>query len=142
MNHCLTKGMSQEQIGDMDNPAAIFATIRHFIFQQVPPPTPVLYTAVTNPFPGYVSTQNTPKPPKKHPFSWPKSGQNEIQSGQNGPQQSKFFEKWAKLFRSGHSEITFIHLWRRLCNGLVARFIRFLQARRIDKTRLTSMVLS
>ena len=29
MNHCLLKGMSQEQIGDMDNPAA------HFAFPQI-----------------------------------------------------------------------------------------------------------
>ena len=34
MNHCLPKGMSQEQIGDMDNPAAYFAIIPHFPFQQ------------------------------------------------------------------------------------------------------------
>ena len=44
------------------------------------------YSAGTHPFLGYVSTQNTPKPTQKHPFSWPEleSGQNEIQSGQFG----------------------------------------------------------
>ena len=32
MNRCLPKGMSQGQIGDMDNPAAYFAIIPHFHF--------------------------------------------------------------------------------------------------------------
>ena len=70
------------------------------ILPRIPPPTTVLYSAVTNPFWGYVRTQNTPKPTSKHPFSWPKleSGQNELLSGQNGPQLGKMFEKWAKCF--------------------------------------------
>ena len=38
---------------------------------RITPPTPVLYSAVTNPFRGYVRTQNTPNPTPKHPFSWP-----------------------------------------------------------------------
>ena len=52
-----------------------------------PPPIPVLYSAVTKPFLGYVRTRNTPSPAPKHPFSWPdfESGQNELLSGQNGP---------------------------------------------------------
>ena len=67
---------------------------------RIPPPTPVLYSAVTNPFWGYVSTQNTPKSTPKHPISWPEleSGQNELLSGLNGPQLGKMFEKWAKHF--------------------------------------------
>ena len=70
------------------------------ILARIPPPPLVLYSAVTNTFRGYVSTQNTPKPTPKHPFSWPEleSGQNELPSGQTGPQVGKFFEKWAKLF--------------------------------------------
>ena len=57
------------------------------ILPRIPPPTPVLYSAVTDPFGGYVRTQNTPNPTPKHPFSWPEveSGQNELLSGQNGP---------------------------------------------------------
>ena len=35
MNHCLLKGMSQGQIGDMDNPAEIFAPIRHSFFNRL-----------------------------------------------------------------------------------------------------------
>ena len=70
------------------------------ILPRIPPPTPVLYSAITNPFWGYVCTLNTPNPTQKHPFSWPEveSGQNELLSGQNGPLLGKMFEKWAKLF--------------------------------------------
>ena len=32
------------------------------ILPRIPPPTPVFYSAVTNPFWGYVSTQITPNP--------------------------------------------------------------------------------
>ena len=37
----------------------------------------------------------------KHSFSWPEleSGQNEIQSGQSGPQLGNMFEKWTKFSR-------------------------------------------
>ena len=68
------------------------------ILPRSPPPAPVLYSAVTHPFRGYVRTQNTPKPTPKHPFSWPEfeSGQNEQPSGQFGPQLGKMFKKWAK----------------------------------------------
>ena len=38
------------------------------ILPRLPPPIPVLYSAVTNPFLGYVHTQNTPNPNPKHPF--------------------------------------------------------------------------
>ena len=40
------------------------------------------------------------QPTQKHPFSCPEleSGQNELQSGQPGPQLGKTFEKWTKLF--------------------------------------------
>ena len=46
----------------------------------IPSITPVLYSAVTNPFLGYVCTQNTPN-----------------------PQLSKTFEKWSKLFLEAYS---------------------------------------
>ena len=71
-----------------------------------PPPAPDLYSAVTHPFLGYVLTQTTPKPNPKNTFSWPEleSGQNELQSGQFGPQLGKIFEKWAKLSRSGQKK--------------------------------------
>ena len=50
---------------------------------------PVLYSAVTHSFRGYVHTQNTPNPAPKHLFSlpWLESGQNEVLSGQLEPQQ-------------------------------------------------------
>ena len=38
------------------------------ILPRIPPATPVLYSAVTNPFRGYVHTQNTPSPTPKYPF--------------------------------------------------------------------------
>ena len=55
------------------------------ILPRIPPPTPVLYSAVTKPSLGYVHTQNTPNPTPKHPLFWPEveSGQNELLSGQN-----------------------------------------------------------
>ena len=70
------------------------------ILPRIPPPTPILYSAVTHPFLGYVHIQNIPKPTPKHHFSWPQleSGQNELQSGPFGPQLGKMFEKWAELF--------------------------------------------
>ena len=54
----------------------------------------------TNPFWGYVRTQNAPNPTPKQPFSWPEleSGQNELPSVQPRPQLGKMFEKWTKLF--------------------------------------------
>ena len=62
---------------------------------------PVLYSAVTHPFWEYVRTQNTPNPTPKHPFPLPEleSGQNELPSGQPGPQLGKMFEKKDKTFR-------------------------------------------
>ena len=73
-----------------------------FILPRIPPLTPVLYSAVTHTFWGYVHTQNIPKPTPKHPFSWPEleSWQNELQSGKFGPQLGKMFEKCAKTFDS------------------------------------------
>ena len=70
------------------------------ILPRIPPPTPVLYSAVTHPFQGYVHTQNTPSPTPKQPFSWPEleRGQNELQFGKIGSQLGKMFEKWAKFF--------------------------------------------
>ena len=67
---------------------------------RIPPQTPILYSAITKPFGGHVSTQKNPNPAPKHPFFWleVESVQNELQSGQNGPQLGKMFEKWAKLF--------------------------------------------
>ena len=38
------------------------------ILPRIPPPTPVLYLAVTHPFWRYVPTQNTINPPKNTPF--------------------------------------------------------------------------
>ena len=66
---------------------------------RLPPPTPVLYSVVTNPVLQCVYKKR-PQPHPKHPFSWPEleSGQNELLSEKNGPQLSKMFEKWAKLF--------------------------------------------
>ena len=65
------------------------------ILPRIPPPTPVLYLAVTNPFLGYVRIQNTPYPTPKRPFSWLelKNGQNQLPSGQFWPQLGKMFKK-------------------------------------------------
>ena len=69
------------------------------VLPRIPLPTPVLYSAVTNSFLGYVRTRNTPKPTPKHLFSWPEveSGQNKLLSGQNGSHLGKMFEKWANV---------------------------------------------
>ena len=78
-----------------------------FILPRIPLPTPVLCSAIINLFQGYVRTQNTPNPTPKHPFSWPdfESGQNKLQSGQNGPQLGKMFEKWQNFSRSGQKNL-------------------------------------
>ena len=75
------------------------------ILPRIPPPTPILYSAVTHPFRGYARTQNTPNPTPKHPFSWAElqNGQNEPQSGQPGPHLGNMFEifcmeKWIRPF--------------------------------------------
>ena len=61
------------------------------ILPRIPPPTPVLYSAVTHPLLGYVCTQNTAKPTPKLPFSWPEleRGQNELPSEKFRPQLGK-----------------------------------------------------
>ena len=41
---------------------------------RIPPPTPVLHSAVKNPFRGNVRTQNTLNSTPKHPFAWPELG--------------------------------------------------------------------
>ena len=50
------------------------------ILPRIPPPTPVLYSAITNPFWGYVCTRNIPNPTPKHPpflaRSWKWAKQN------------------------------------------------------------------
>ena len=62
------------------------------ILPRIPPPTFVLYSAVTRPFKGYVHTLKTLNPTTKPPLSWPElesgqkepsspSGQNETQTG-------------------------------------------------------------
>ena len=63
-------------------------------FAQNTTPNPCSYSAVTHPFQGFVRTQNTPNPTQKHPFSWPEleSGQNELPSGQPGPQLGNMFK--------------------------------------------------
>ena len=82
------------------------------ILPQILPSTPVLYSAVTKPFRGYVRTRNTPSPAPKHPFSWPdfESGQNELLSGQIGPHQGKCLKSGQNFSRSGqriiHSQPT------------------------------------
>ena len=69
------------------------------ILPRIPPPTPVLYSAVTNPFRGYVTNKKHPKPHPKIPLflawfwkwvkwttvwaKWTPSGQKCLKSGQN-----------------------------------------------------------
>ena len=69
-------------------------------FAQITTHIPCSLLSRHTPLLGYVSTQNTPKPTPKHPFSWPELeiGQNELLSGQFRPKLGKMFEKWAKLF--------------------------------------------
>ena len=71
------------------------------ILPRIPPRTLVHYSAVTNPFWGYVCTQNTSNPIPKNLFSCPEleSGQNELLSGSTAPQLGKMFEKWTTLFK-------------------------------------------
>ena len=60
----------------------------------------------SNPF----TLLNTPKPTPKHPLFCPEleSGQNELQSGQFGPQLGKMFEKWENFSRSGQKKKFYI----------------------------------
>ena len=69
---------------------------RGLALPRIPPPTSVLYSAVTNPFRENVSTQNTPNPTPKHSSSWPEveSGQNELPSGQKRT-------NWANVWKLG-----------------------------------------
>ena len=70
------------------------------ILPRKPAPTPVLYSAVTNPFRaqirGYVRTQDTPNPTPRHPFSWP-----DFESGQMNCCLGKMDPNWAKCLKSG-----------------------------------------
>ena len=54
----------------------------------------ILHTRASYPSLGYVRTQNISKPTPKHPLSWPKleNGQIELSSGQLRPQLGKMFE--------------------------------------------------
>ena len=80
------------------------------ILPRIPPPTPVLYSAVTHPFRGYVYTQNTPIPTSKHPFSWPEleSGQNKLPTGQPWPHLGKMSKNEQNFSISGQKK--FIHI--------------------------------
>ena len=68
------------------------------ILPTITPPTPVQRSHT--PFWEIYLHKNTSSPPQNAPFPWPEleCGQNELLPGQFGPQLSKIFEKWAKLF--------------------------------------------
>ena len=68
------------------------------ILPRIPPPTPVLYSAVTHLLQGQLRIRNTPNSIQKHPFWWPEleSGQNERLFGQPGP-------NWAKCLKGGQN---------------------------------------
>ena len=79
------------------------------ILPRLPLPTPVLYSAATNPFQGYVRTQkNTPTPPQNTPFPGLnlKVGKMNYRLGKSDPNGAKClksgqkFKKWANLFYS------------------------------------------
>ena len=55
-------------------------------------------------------TQNIPNLTPKHPFSWPEleSGQNELPSGQTGPNLGKYLKSGQNFSRIGQKNI--IHL--------------------------------
>ena len=64
-------------------------------------PHPLFFTQQSHtPFKDMYVHKTPVKPSPKHPFSWPEleCGQNELSSGQFGPQLGKMFEKWAILF--------------------------------------------
>ena len=58
-------------------------------------PNPVLYSAVTHPFRGYVFTQNTPNATQKHAFSWP--------DFESEPNVGNLDLYWAKCLKSGQN---------------------------------------
>ena len=70
------------------------------ILPRIPPPTPVLYSAVTR---SAVTSDPTPK----HPFSWPEleSGQNELPTGQPGPNRAKCLKSGQNFSRSGQKHL-------------------------------------
>ena len=75
---------------------------RGLILPRIPPPTRVLYSAVTHSFWGYVRTQDTPNPTPKHPFAWPElESEQNLPSGQPGPHLGKMFENGQNFSRSG-----------------------------------------
>ena len=76
-------------------------------FAQNTATAPVLFSAVTNPFRGYVCTQNTPNPTPKHPSSWPdfESGQNQLLSGQMDPNWANFLKSGQNISRSGQKNL-------------------------------------
>ena len=66
------------------------------ILPRIPPPTPVLYSAITHPFRGYVRTQNTPKHTQNTPFS----GLN-LKVGNMNYRLGNLDPNWAKCLKSG-----------------------------------------
>ena len=75
------------------------------ILPRIPSPTPVLYTAVTHPFWGYVRTQNTPSPPQNPPFLGLnlKVGKMNYRLGSLDPNWANNLKNGQNVSRSGQS---------------------------------------
>ena len=74
--------------------------LSHFAHNTTTNPSSLLVISRHKPLVRIQNTPNRANLTPKHPFSWPEleGGRNELPSGQNGPQLSKMFEKWTKLF--------------------------------------------
>ena len=76
----------------------LILSIWGLVLPRIPPPIPVLYSAVRHSFSRYWRTQNTPKPTPKHPISWP-----ELDSGKMNYCLGNLDPNWAKCLKSGQN---------------------------------------
>ena len=77
---------------------------------RMPPPTPVLYSAFTLPFWGYIRTQNTPNPTPNTPFPLKVGKMNLIPSRQNETPTGQYVWKVDKTFLEVGKKSLFIYL--------------------------------
>ena len=104
-------------------------------FAQNTTPNPYSLLSRHTPLSAIVRTQNTPKPTPKHPFSWPEleSGQNELPSGQFGPQLGKCLKSGQNVSRSGQKH--FIILFLKASSSIYLEHVCPLQSRRTVRFR-------
>ena len=86
------------------------------ILPRVPPPTPVLYSAVTKPFRGYVRTQTPPAQPQNTPFPGLilKVGKMNCCLGKLDPIWAKCLKSGQNFSRSGQMFLFIIICYNRL----------------------------